>query len=216
MIVSRKSARYMKEMGAITTRVFYNWVDRFFEEHGSLAAAHVVRTQLSGQPLARRSGNLARSVVGHSVRVGGVPGLRVGVFRGPSLRYARKLEVGGTIKPKKAQALSIPLQGGKAVTRSGVTKFGPRDFPGTLTFIPFRNPRNAVGVLIDETARQMLRSGASLSEVQAQYLLVKQVRIPAFRWLRKGMTSYIPQMRKALEGHLAELVKPSSKSRRRR
>lgn len=183
---------------------------RLFEfldfEAGILAGKVVKETLSGGEGLNRRTGNLARSTVGRAVRISGVPAMRIGVFRGPSLAYAGIHESGGEIKPKKAKALAIPV--GEAVDPSGVERFGgPRNFPGELRFLPFRRGI-AVGKLIDEKdAKKLEARDKSPYEAQALYLLLKKVRIPASHWLSNPVTKALPTVARSIGGFFARLLR---------
>lgn len=80
--------------------------------------------QLSGRPgLNKRSGTLSRNTRfmarGHDLS--DLEGrFSIG---GPAGKYARIHETGGTITPKKARMLAIPIPGSPAVTPAGVSKY---------------------------------------------------------------------------------------------
>jgi hypothetical protein len=156
-------------------------VFQVFARLASRAAAHVVRTELSGQSLKRRTGALARALVGVAVMVRGVPGMRLGVFRGPAVAYAGIQERGGRILPKNARALAIPV--GDALTPAGVSRYGsPRNYPGALKFLPARGSKpNVVGILYDP-----------FRDLRALYILLKWVDLPARHYLRNGMRTFVP------------------------
>jgi hypothetical protein len=168
---------------------------------GQRLASRVVKTGLTGGnwqdrprkvPLARRSGDLARSVVGGADRgTTGLPEIRVGVFQGPSLRYAGILERGGVIKPKTAKALAIPMD--RARTATGVARYeSPKDYPRPLTFIRFKGKgRRIIGALY-ETEELAKTRAVGLRGLQAVYLLATSVRIPAFRWLSGPVRENLP------------------------
>lgn len=78
--------------------------------------------------------------------------------------YAAIHEFGGTIRPKNSKYLAIPLTG----AAKGVP--GPRDYPGTLRFIPGQGG----GVLVDEAG-------------DAQYALRTSVTIRARPYLRPAI-----------------------------
>lgn len=82
------------------------------------------------------------------------------------LPQARLHNFGGTVVPKKAKALAIPL------TVQAVRAGGPRRFPKKLQFRPHPSGKNAVGVLYEKLA------GGKTTD---HYLLVKKVTVPA-RW----------------------------------
>jgi len=78
---------------------------------------------LSGAVLKRRTGNLARSVR-HTQEVSGPTVIgQVGILAdGPVQKYAAIQLFGGTIRPKNAKFLAIPI--GQALTASGVPRYG--------------------------------------------------------------------------------------------
>lgn len=93
--------------------------------------AYLVQNKLSnaagaGNQLHRRTATLARSAF-QRVEVGAGVDLvgRVG-FDLAKARYARAVTMGATITPKQASYLTIPV--GEALTRSGVARFGAREF----------------------------------------------------------------------------------------
>jgi hypothetical protein len=179
-----------------------------FDEEAAYCAGHVIKTQLSGQKLGRRTGTLARSVVGSAVRHGPqrLPAMRIGIFRGPALKYAAIHEYGGTILPKPPRkALAIPQKA--ALTPAGVEKFGgPRHYPSPLRFLPFRRGV-AVGKLVEESEAQMWeRMGLSPYNAETIYLLVRQVEITAKYWLKTGVTDYMPALRSRISEFLVEAL----------
>ena len=164
-------------------------------------ASRVVKTSLSGQRLRRRTGTLARSVVGRADATRGVPTIRVGVFRGPALAYAAIQETGGTITPKQAGALAIPQA--PALTRAGVDRFGgPRGYPGELRLIPFRNSGVAQAGLFD--AQEIKDSG--LEGARAIYILVQRVKIKPTYWLSRPVRDALPMVAAELGSILSRSI----------
>jgi hypothetical protein len=202
--LDRRTVKFVKslETDSRKNRV-YRHLDRFFGREGQKIATHIVKTKLSGQLLGRRTGQLAQGTIGLAERRGGVPGLRVGVLRGPAIAYAGIHEHGGTIRPKRARALAIPVEGGPAVTQAGVERFGgPRSFPGKLSFIPFRNSGLAVGGLFTTSSEQGRdRRGRFLTFGLGElaYLLVKEVKIKPKHFIRDGFREKLPELTKNLE-----------------
>lgn len=177
-------------------------VDRVFEREAQLLAADSVRKFLSGDPLARRTGSLARSVVGQSIRVNGIPTLAVGVFRGPALRYAAIQEFGTkgkgglfpTIRPKKAKSLAIPQK--SVLTAAGVPRYdSPLRYPGKLRFVLARKG-NLVGFLVD----------ADDESDEPLWMLVRKVDIRPKRYLRDAMAARLPKIGISLSNQLARLL----------
>lgn len=167
-------------MKRLTQAELYAKIKPLFRKMSSKAAAHIVKTQLSGQALKRRTGGLARSITGQLTDVDGVPAIRVGVFRGSATAYARIQEFGGEIVPRFAKALAIPTE--EALTPAGVERYGgPMKYPGILKFILFGGGRgNVIGGLQDMDTLKII------------YLLVRKVKLEGKHYLRNGMREYLP------------------------
>lgn len=175
----------------------------FAGRQGAILEGKIIKDSLSGKRLKRRTGSLARSVTSRAELVGRVPAIRVGIFRGPAVKYAQIQEEGGVIKPKKAKALSIPV--GDALTPAGVERYGgPRNYPGELRFLPFRRGI-AVGKLVDEEeAKALEEEERSPWEAAALYILAKQVTIPASHWLSLPVNDALPGIAKELNKYVRE------------
>lgn len=136
---------------------------------GTARAADVITGQLrvasAQDPLHARTGNLAREW--KTERLG------IMEFRAVNrLPYARILEEGGTIEPKSAKMLAIPI--GEGVTSRGVARFAsPRDVPDLFTF------RSKAGNLI-----MAKRRGSSMD---IYFVLKEKVRIPAYRFASRAV-----------------------------
>jgi len=199
--VDPRTRRFVRSLEGTRREQVYQSLDRFFGREAAEIATHVIRTKLSGQLLNRRTGQLAQGMVGMAHRSGGVPGLKVGVLRGPARNYAHIQEEGGTIRPKTAKALAIPQ--GPALTPAGVDRYGsPRNFPGELHFVPFRDSGVAVGGLF--TA-----GGPSLG--QLAYVLVREVTIEGKHYLREGFDEKLPDLLRNLELFLGMMLQGSSR-----
>ncbi|MEE8164383.1 MAG: hypothetical protein V3T64_02335 [Myxococcota bacterium] len=199
----------------------------FLEREAQLLAGFIVKNFLSGQVLARRTGELARSIVGKAERFeGGLPGIRVGVFRGPALVYAGVQEFGtrglepdspfDTIRPVKAKALAFPPEGSPALTGAGVNRFpSPLDFPEKLRFIPFRKGVVVGGLFREadlrgtgaDTDRDSFAERPSLANLQAVYLLITQLDLPAREYLKRGAQEFLPQIASDLAEFLAKTIR---------
>lgn len=173
-------------------------IKKLFDRLALVVAGHIIKKYLSGQVLRRRTGALARSIVGRGVYVDGIPAIRCGIFRGPSLRYAGPQEYGTkdispgspypVIKPVKAKALAFPPEGSPVLTPAGVPRIrSPREykqrFGAELRFVPFRNSRIAIGALYDErdlakVGRKVIRdkSGRFLNGEDRRILSLKDIR----------------------------------------
>jgi len=113
--------------------------------------AHGRPGQPSGARPLRDNGLLLASIVGRPLQ----DGLAVGTH----LIYAPVHQYGAIIRPKKGKYLTIPLT--KAAKRAG----SPRNYRGQLS--PRISRRTGKGVLVDDATDE------------AQYALVKEVKVPA-------------------------------------
>ncbi len=187
---------------------------RFFQREALRIAGFITREYLSGQRLKRRTGSLARSIVGDAQTINGLPAFRVGVLRGPALKYAGIQEYGTKsadpespypdIVPKKAKALAQPV--GPALTPAGVPRYkSARDYPYELKFIPFRRGISRGGVSSDKSQTgigglyeaRSLRKDASgevdIEKAKLVYLLLGKVILQPKRFLRDGWQKSAPQ-----------------------
>lgn len=175
-------------------------VAKFFDRRAARIAGAISR-DIGPGTIKRRTGNLARSIVGFGNVEGGRPGFEVGVLRGPALAYAGVQELGTkgknpaspypTIVPKRGKALAIPV--GPALTPAGVARYlGPRSYPTPLHFEPILRGK-VIGRLVtehDETA----------------YLLLRSVDIAPKHYLQTGVEKALPQLVLDLETFLVRLV----------
>lgn len=195
----------------------YRAIGKFFDRRGARIAGRIVKEKLSGQSLNRRTGALARSIVGEGGIINGVPTLRVGVLRGPSLAYAAALEFGTkgknptspipTIRPKNAKALAIPVN--DALTAAGVARYpSPRDYPSELKVVPFENDGgNTVAGLFDKDEyEQAEAAGGNLESVKALWLLLKSVDLEPRWYLRDVFFEDIESVVVDLAEFLASLI----------
>lgn len=213
---SRKYFAYLR--GLLSRTELYQLLLKHFDRSAQITAGHVVRTKLSGDPLHRRTGSLARSIIGRGEMLSGVPGFRVGALRGPATRYAAVQELGTvgkggelpTIKPVRAKALAMPVN--EALTRAGVARWpGPRDAPVNLKFVPFRRGIS-VGALYDEQDLERVDDGeATFEDIKPYYVLMAKADIRPKRFLRDGVRESLPRMAADLAAFLKNLVlgKPS-------
>lgn len=173
----------------------------FFDREASIIAGQIGRKIGQGGLLKRRTGNLARSIVGFAALVDGRPGFEVGVLRGPALQYALVHEEGTKgknpespipdIVPRQAKALAIPV--GPALTPAGVERYdGPRNYPEPLSFRPSRKP-NVVGVLVTEGD-------------EVAYILVRSVAIAPKHYLQDGVEGALPDLVVKLEAFMVRVA----------
>jgi hypothetical protein len=190
----------------------------FLDKAASAAAGHISDTMLSGQRLKRRTGTLAKSIIGRSLMFTGVPAMRIGVMRGPALKYAGPQEYGtkgknpsspyDTIRPRHGKALAIPMK--PALTPAGVDRFGgPRNAGIELKFIPFRSTGVAVGGLFDPATLPPRGSGLNLRSAKMYYLLVKEIDLEPKWYLRDGFNDYLPILAEAILDYLEGIVRAS-------
>jgi phage gpG-like protein len=87
---------------------------------------------------------------------------------GTNLEYAAIHQHGGTIVPRNAKALSIPL------TKAAWSARGPRQFPGELFLF-----KSGKGNAFLAEAKQKGRGRKKFTELTLHYLLLQSVTIPA-------------------------------------
>jgi len=202
--LSKGSEKLLRELeGRWGKERLYASINQFFDRRAQIVAGRISKSRLSGDPIKRRTGNLARSIIGRGELIGGLPAMRVGVFRGPALRYAGVLEYGTrglnpespypTIVPKRARALAVPVEGGPALTPAGVERFGgPRNFPQPLHFVPVLRGR-LVGFLKTDAG-------------ESAYMLLKSVDIAPRFYLRDGFIETLPETNLKLAEELAKYL----------
>jgi hypothetical protein len=218
LTLTPKSAALLKALkkGKAPKEVFKAVFD-LFDKQAKVLAGRVVSSALSGQLVNRRSGELARSIIGKAEIIGGLPSIRVGIFRGPALRYAGVQEYGtkgknpespyDTIRPKNAKALAIPLD--PVLTPAGVPKIsGPRAYKEAfgvdLRFVPFRNSGIAIGALYP--ANKFKKNGDFFANAKAAYLLLRQADIEPKHYMKKTLTKYLPTIARELAALLKDLL----------
>ena len=173
-----------------------------FQRGATKVGGFIAKKFLSGQVLRRRTGNLARSVEGIYEVSEGLPRLRVGVFKSPARNYARIQEFGGTITPKKAKSLAVPV-GARAITPAGVAKYAsPREYPGDLQYIPI-NRGNVVAILVDPKEKRKAQG----ERMKATYLLLRRVRVKARPFLRPGVMAFLPELTAEVSRAVRKAVK---------
>ncbi len=98
----------------------------------------------------------------------------------PAAVYAGMLERGGTITPKRAKALAVP------VSEEARQAASPRDMPN-LIYIP----RKGKPPLL---VRELTRRG-NMTGMEVHWVLLASVTIPPFHWLTRGAGDARPDMR---------------------
>lgn len=140
---------------------------------GCLRIERNLKLNLAGKIMRVRTGFLYKSIGSRVEGAGqGMYGIiGSGVRGGGRAKYAGIHETGGVITPKRAQALTIPLQAAK--TASGAARMTARElfdsFPG-MVFIKR-------GIIFKKEGNQ--------GPVSAMFALKKQVRIPARKYLSR-------------------------------
>lgn len=122
-----------------------------------------------------------------------VPLAAVGVpADSPAAAYAGILERGGTIYPRRARALAVP------VSEEAKRYTSPRDMPD-LTYIP-RKGRPPLLV------RELKRRG-HMTGFEVHWVLLASVIIPAFHWLTRGVADATRPMGGAMQDVLNEYAR---------
>ena len=173
--------RGMEELRAAFLRLQNEVAEQALTQAVQAGALPVERT--AKQLVRKRTRTLARSIhteIGESRRD------YVEALIGTNLEYAAIHEFGGTIKPRTAKYLSIPLTE-DARRQAG----GPRDFRGKLSV---RMRRGAArGVLVDEQGT-------------AQYALTRSVTISAQPYLRPALDTRGGDAEREIGATLVKLI----------
>jgi hypothetical protein len=144
----------------------------------------VVSVELRGGTLRARTANLARAVFWRVEASAEAIVGRVGVDRAKAV-YGRIQALGGTIRPTRAQHLTIPV--GQALTGNGVARFTARelfDNPQAFGFrTAFVNPR--------KTAILGVRADKSVTPL---FALKTEVTLPPRNYLRRAIDAVRPQI----------------------
>ena len=161
----------------------------------AIAGAEDVRRQLAmgelGLTMRHPAGGLAASVDGWMIDAT-LPMAALGVpANSPAAAYARILERGGTITPKRAQALAIP------VSEEAKGYSSPRDMPN-LHMIP-RKGRPPLLV-------RLLAGRGDARGFELHWVLVKSVTIEPRRWLSRGVRRARSEMAAAGQDRLDEYM----------
>ena len=179
----------------------YKKIKKAFNDIGLMAQRYGIQKYLSGRgairgriKLRRRTGSLARSFVGGAIMHRGLPAIRVGVLKGPAVKYAGVHEYGTRSKggklpditPTTSKYLAIPLWSkaagfgsDRAVTNSGVSKTeSPRGYSGTLKPVSMKGGLGKGMFLYDERDYETDAEGnSSPIPGQATYMLLRKVGI---------------------------------------
>ena len=134
-------------------------------------ADYIAEHKLSGQKLRVRTGGLRRSLQEKRAKKVQERGDGVIGIVGTNLKYAAIHEYGGTIRPKRAKWLAIPLKG--ALTARGVARGGPRDFKNTF----FAMSKNG----------NLIMFSKSMGSIIPLFALKKEVKIPKVSYMKSGL-----------------------------
>jgi hypothetical protein len=172
------AANYRRAPRQIATNVV-----TIFRRIGAAMQRQIVTEKLNGQLLRARTGNLRRSIYWKIVLDAGAGDdaqivLTIGADKKKAV-YARALEEGATITPKRGQFLTIPV--GRALTAAGVARVSAREFisnPGSLGFTSsFVNKAKTAIMGVKKRAR-----GEDL--VEPVFALKRSVTLPQRSYLR--------------------------------
>ena len=145
---------------------------------------HIIRN-ISGGILKTRSGQFRRSITGRVARLGKIVKTIIGsgIFGRKAVKYAGILEKGGTIRPRKAKMLTIPLPGIKGRAANYPDAFIIKSKKGNL-------------LLVEKKGKKGLRP---------LFVLKDEVRIPAKHWLSQSIKEMRPELLRSLKP--SEIVK---------
>lgn len=134
-----------------------------------------------------RTGHLHRSIGREGP---GKRGRKIIGAVGSDIPYAPIHEFGGTITPKRANFLTIPL--GAAKTPAGAGRGRARDFPNTFV------RRSKAGKLI-------IFQKISRNRIIPLFLLVKSVRIPKRPWLKPAVEKNMSKIERIINRRIKEI-----------
>lgn len=161
----------------------------------AMRAQRAAVLSLSGSG-SQRSGKLQQSIRGRVLAVDDNNAEVIvqagGLLSGAAIRYAAAQEYGGTIRPKKARYLSIPIHP-KTITPAGVSIYkSPRDVPEPLTFLESVDGRK---YLMSESW-------------EPYYMLVTSVTLKPRRFLRTGRDEALRKLGPDIAKALTKLLRP--------
>ena len=164
-------------LGNLPLKVIPNLVDAL-NTYVIKLADHIVTQKLSGQVLKVRTGTLRSSIVPILAHMEGRV-IMAGV--GTGVKYARIHEFGGTIVPKVAQALTVPLPGVKGRARD------------------YKNTFIAKGMIFQKQGREII----------PLFALKKSVTIPARPYFRPSLIETIGDLTDGLDRALDKAIEES-------
>ena len=178
----------LKEMNPLMARKLHAW--------GARTVEHTTRN-LSGSILGTKTSHLKRNVGYKAVESEGTFGIAIGT--GPDVgkkevKYAKIHEYGGTIKPKKAKYLTIPLGSTKGTVAMHPEAFRqpskrggpvvPRGFETRVRVGPKGGSRLNI---LKSKAGNLIIFARTARGIKPLFLLKKEVRIPARYWLSRSI-----------------------------
>ena len=182
-------------------------------QRGSVAAGKMLMRELVNaslkDPLTGRTGDLARSWKAEPVEVAGN---HVTLAIDNYKVYANILQRGGTIVPKTAKMLAIPVQNGPAVTARGLPRYptAREAYEAEHLFVwtdkTTGNLFLAKGGSPQGPGSPKRRQGPK-DRLQLWYVLRDQVKIPAFRYastaIERGRAAALKEMARLIAESLA-------------
>ena len=162
---------------------------------GMRVQSRVVKN-LSGPLLKKRTGSLARAVFYRVEQDPGEARVRIGVDK-TKAPYARIQNDGGTIVPRQASRLAIPV--GQALTGNGVARMSARDFMNNPQALGFDH----AFVNKSRTAILGVRAGGKVAQIEAVFILKTSVRLTGVHYLERSLE----QERSAIANELGVAVR---------
>jgi len=161
-------------------RVLEDWARHDLEEQ--------VQKNLAGRFLKRRTGHLARSTLFRMVVHKGSDGYEV-LFT--TAKYGPIHEHGGTIRPKRAKYLTIPLKANK--TPAGAARYSAPEIPDLFPLVV----KGKLFLVRNEGKKGLV----------FYFLLKKKVRIPARRWFSSAIAKKIGALNRRLKEEVEKTLK---------
>jgi len=169
---------------------------------GGRRAANRARELATGETLRVRSGTYRRSLDSKTDRDGDVITTRVGVLRGEeALRYARIHEYGGTITPKRARLLTVPLSA--ALTAAGVQRFTAREAADIYKGGTFWKTISAGGGGIPILFGKKTEKSRTITPL---FVGLKRATIRPTRTIQRSVDETVPSIREELKARVIAAI----------
>lgn len=152
-----------------------------FQSFGKSFITDLKSGRLRGNPIKRRSGNLANGWNDAFIESGNEMEERV-FITGPGAAYAKMQEYGGTVRPKKGRFLWIPIAGN--VTPTGVPRVTPTEAIERGGFISWKR-----GPVFFAKPLVKTRKGDTTHGLVPLFVLKTSVTIPSDESRRMGARS---------------------------